>query len=287
MRIFSWLFKAIAVLAAAGVVAIVAYVFLMSGIFHTPRSFFQPAAYQPPRDTILIVGGTKGTGLEIVKQLVARKQPVVVTVRASSNTEALEALGVETVVMDALDPEQVRAAVSQRPYAAIVSTLGTSSRDLPSRQNTLQGLIKGQTRMDPNKRPDFIGNRHVIDAAVEAGIRRFIFITVIGAGDSAQGLPWLARRGHDEVIPLKTQAEDHLRRSGLDYTIIRPGGLGPRNLAATGTAKLTEDPEAFSYMGRTDLAFLTLDSLGDSRTIGKTYTAYDPSRRYLWRLFID
>lgn len=287
MGILRWLLKAIVYLIIAGVVTFVGYVFLMSGIFHTPRDFYQPAAYHLPGEPILIVGGTKGTGLEIVKQLLELGEKVVVTVRLTSNTEALDALGVETVVMDALEPEQVRAAVLQRRYAAIVSTLGTSSRDLPGRQNTLQGLIYGQTRMDPNKRPDFIGNRHVIDAAVEAGIRRFILITVIGAGDSAAGLPWLARRGHDEVIPLKTQAEDHLRDSGLDYTIIRPGGLGPRNLAVTGTARLTEDPEAFSYLGRTDLAQLTLDALGDPATIGKTYTAYDPSRRYLWKLFID
>lgn len=71
MRILKWLFKAIAYLAAAGVMAIVAYVFLMSGIFHTPRSFFEPATYQPPGDAILIVGGTKGAGLEIVRELVA------------------------------------------------------------------------------------------------------------------------------------------------------------------------------------------------------------------------
>lgn len=55
----------------------------------------------------------------------------------------------------------------------------------------------------------------------------------------------------------------------------------------TGMAKLTEGPKAFSYLGRTDLAQLTLDALGDSATIGKVYTAYDPSRRYLWKLFID
>ena len=287
MGILRWLFKTAIYLLAAGVALFVGYVFLMSGIFHTPTTFFQPAPYQSPDGPILIVGGTKGTGLQIVKQLVDLGQEVVVTVRLTSDTKALDELGVETIVMDALDSEQVRGAVLQRRFAAVLSTLGTSSRDLPRRQNPLQALIYGQTQMDPNKRPDFIGNRHLVDAAKEAGIRRFILVTVIGAGDSAEGLPWLARRGHDEVIPLKTQAEDYLRDSGLDYTIIRPGGLGPRDLAVTGTAKLTEDIKAFSYMGRSDLARLTLDALGDEASIGKTYTAYDPSRRFLWKLFID
>ena len=34
-----------------------------------------------------------------------------------------------------------------------------------------------------------------------------------------------ARRGHKEVISQKEKAENHLRASGLSYTIIRPGGF--------------------------------------------------------------
>ena len=287
MLIIKRLLKFLVYLVLAGVFLVFAYALGMSGIFHSPNGFFQPAAYRSPGGAILVVGGTRGTGLEIVKRLHEMGEKVVVTVRTSSNTDALDALGVETVVMDALEPEQVKAAVAPGVYKAVVSTLGTSSRDLPSRQNTLQGLVKGQTRMDPGKRPDFLGNRNIIDAAGDANIRRFVLVTVIGAGDSADALPRLARRGHNEVIPLKTQAENYLRDSGLDYTIIRPGGLGPRNLAVTGTARLTEDAQAFSYMGRTDLADLTIGALGDSASMGKTYTAYDPSRRFLWKLFID
>lgn len=286
MPLLRKLFKTIGYLVIAGIVVSVGYVFLMSGIFHTPESYFEPAKYRPAGSDILIVGGTRGTGLEIVKQLIERGENIVVTVRATSNTDALDALGVETVVMDALKPEQVHATVSPR-YAAIVSTLGTSTRDLPTRQNFLQGLFFGQTKMDPAKRPDFIGNRNIIDAALEAGVERLVLVTVIGTGNSADALPLPARRGHDAVIPLKTQAEDHLRNSGLDYTIIRPGGLGPRNLEFTGTAQLTEDAKTFSYMGRADLAQLTIDALGDPAAIGKTFTAYDPSRRYFWKLFID
>jgi uncharacterized protein YbjT (DUF2867 family) len=281
------LFKAIVYVAMAGIAVIVGYVFLMSGIFHSPESYFQTAQYRSVDADILVVGGTRGTGLEIVKQLLERGESVVVTVRPTSNTDALDALGVDTVIMDALDPQQVHDAVAAGRYAAIVSTLGTSSRDLPTRQNFVQGLVRGQTKMDPMKRPDFIGNRNLVDAARVAGIKRFVLVTVIGAGNSADGLPLLARRGHNEVIPLKTQAEDYLRDSGLDYTIIRPGGLGPRNLRFTGTAKLTEDPLSFSYIGRSDLGHLTVAALGDTAAIGKTFTAYDPSRRYFWKLFID
>jgi uncharacterized protein YbjT (DUF2867 family) len=86
-------------------------------------------------------------------------------------------------------------------------------------------------------------------------------------------------------MTLKGQAEDHLRASGLDYTIVRPGGLG--DVKATGTAVLADDPQAFSYLSRADLADLTVQALGDPTAIGKTYNAYDPSRRTMWRMFAD
>ena len=287
MRVLKAILKSISYIAVAGVLALAVYVFLMSGIFHKPESFVETGSYQPAGGRILVVGGTRGTGLEVVKKLKAMGEEVVVTVRLTSNTEALDELGIETVVMDALIPEQVQAAVTEGNFSAIVSTLGTSASDLPVRSNPLKGLIFGQTKMDPNKRPDFVGNRSLVDAASAAGIERFVLVTVIGAGDSADAVPWPARRGHNDVTPLKTKAEDYLRDSGLAYTIIRPGGLGPRNLAATGTARLTEDAKSFSYMGRGDLAELTIAALGDPATSGKTYTSYDPSRLYLWDLFID
>jgi nucleoside-diphosphate-sugar epimerase len=139
--------------------------------------------------------------------------------------------------------------------------------------------------MDPNKRPDFIGNRNLIDAARTQGIARFVLVTVIGAGDSAAAVPPGARRGHSTVIPLKTQAEDYLRASGLQFTIVRPGGLGLQ--PADTTAVLVEDPKAFSFLARSDLGRLTADALGDPASIGKTYTAYDPERRMLWKLFTN
>jgi uncharacterized protein YbjT (DUF2867 family) len=291
MHIFSRILKLIGYLVVTVVVIFLGYVILMSsGMFYDPDSFVElvdnPDQHDDARP-ILIVGGTKGTGLEIVKELVATGQDVVVTVRKTSNTTALDSLGVNTVVMDALERDQVFAAVRSQDYRAIISTLGTSTSDLPERRNALKSLIYGQVVMDPNSRPDFIGNRNVTDAALAAGIERMILITVIGAGDSATAVPIPGRRSHNTVTPLKTQAEDYLRASGLEYTVIRPGGLGPMKLAYTGQGKLTEDAEAYSYIGRRDLAVLTIAALNDPQTIDKTYTAYDPERRWFWRLFLD
>ena len=175
-------------------------------------------------------------------------------------------LGVDVVVADALKADTVEFALRAKPFVAVISTLGTS-------------------RGEQTQRPDFIGNRHVIDAAKSAGIRRVLLVTVIGAGDSIDAAPLPSRRFLAEVIELKTRAENHLRASGLDYTIIRPGGL--TDGAPSGEAFLADDPATFSFIARADLAKLVADSLGDPATIGKTYSAYDPSRKTMATMFRD
>jgi uncharacterized protein YbjT (DUF2867 family) len=284
MKILKLLLKVGATLFALAIISLVA---MLSGSFHTPMSFHVFGPIRAAGLPVLVVGATQNTGLEVVRELLARGQPVVATVRSSSNTAALDALGVKKVVMDAMDAQQVRDTIVAERYSAVISTVGTAARDLPERRNLMTALFEGPAKMDPAKRPDYVGNRNLIDATKAAGIRRFVFVTVIGTGNSFDAAPVPARRGLMDIIPLKNKAEDHLRSSGLDYTIIRPGGLGPRALAATHTARLTEDPASFSYIARKDLARLVVDALGDATTVGHTYTAWDPSRRNVWNLFID
>lgn len=258
--------KALGLLLLALVASIAAYVFWLSGSSHQPVNVHALQEYRSPGGPILVFGGNRATGLEIVKELRARGEAVTVAVRPTSDVSALQSLGVETVIANALEPESVDAAFAQTRYAAVISTLGTA-------------------RGESHQRPDFVGNRNVADAAVRAGVQRMILITVIGAGDSADSAPLPARNFLAEVIELKTRAEEYLRASGLDYTIIRPGGLG--DLQATGTAMLVEDPKAFSYISRIDLARITVDALGDSTTTGKTLAAYDPSRKTMWKMLRD
>jgi uncharacterized protein YbjT (DUF2867 family) len=259
----------------------------MSGAFHTPTAMHELADFQALPGPVLVVGATQNTGLEVVRELRRRGQLVVASVRATSNTAAIDALGVEKVVFDAMDERQVREAIVPGRYSAVVSTIGTAARDLPERRGFMRMLIEGRAKVDPAIRPDYVGNRNIMEAAKIAGVRRFVFVTVIGTGDSRDAVPSLARRGLGDIIPLKDQAEAHLRGSGLDYTIIRPGGLGRSDLAATGTARLAEDPASFSYISRADLAALVVGALGDPTTIGHTYTAWDRSRRNVWNVFID
>jgi uncharacterized protein YbjT (DUF2867 family) len=258
------LLKTIGWLLLALVVLIASYVFVFSQSFHTPVNVHKPAPYASPGGPVLVFGGNRATGLEIVKMLREKGEDVTVAVRATSNTEALKAIGAKTVVADALDAASVQAAFASGQYKVVVSTLGTS-------------------RGENARRPDLVGNRNVIDAAKAAGATRFVFVTVVGTGNSYDAAPIPARSFLKDVIALKGQAEDHLRASGLQYTIIRPGGLGLGK--STGQAVMVDDPQAFSYIARVDVAKLAVEAIGDPATIGKTFNAYDPARKTMWSMF--
>jgi len=250
----------------AFVLFVASYVFVFSASFHTPVNVLVPAAYVSPGGPIIVFGGNRATGLDIVRMLRERGEDVTVAVRATSDTTTLKAIGAQTVVADALDAASVQAAFAARGYRMAISTLGTS-------------------RGENAKRPDFIGNRNVIAAAKASGVQRIVFVTVVGTGNSYEAAPRPARRFLKDVIALKGQAEDHLRASGVPYTIIRPGGLNDLN--STGTAVLADDPMAFSYIARADVAQLAVAAVGDPATANKTYNAFDPSRRTLWKQFND
>lgn len=218
----------------------------------------EPASPQ----SILIFGATRGTGLELAKLLTARGDSVTAFVRLTSDRSGLEPLGVKFIVGDALVADEVAAAFAEGSYRAVVSTLGCFRCEVP---------------------PDYIGNRNVFDAAKRADVGRVMMISSVGAGDSADAPPWISKWFLKDVMALKTQAEDHLRSSGLEYTIIRPGGL--KDAEATGNGLLIEDVMAMGIITRKDLAQLMLAALDDEAAANKVYTAKDSEMTWPWSMW--
>ena len=216
--------------------------------------------FTPPAMTgdkhVLIFGATRNTGYEIAEDLINRGDKVTAFVRESSDRSLLESLGVDFVVGDAIDAETVQAAFAAGEYDAVITTMGAYSAPIP---------------------PDYVGNANVFDAAVVTGVQRVIMISTVGAGDSKTAAPLLSRIFLRGVTPLKTQAEEHLKDSGLAYTIVRPGGLPPG--VETGSGILSEDRSAMGFIRRPDLARLVVAALDDDNTIGKTFAAIDPVQK--------
>ena len=211
------------------------------------------AAVLPAAADVLIFGGTRGAGLETVRQLSESGESVTVMVRESSDLTALNALEVNTVVGDALEPDTLTAAFESGDFDAVVSTLSGNPRE---------GFAA-----------DGAGNLNAIDATEAAGVKRFVLISSIGVGDSASALPPQALDALAEALAGKGKAEDRLKESDLDYTVIRPGVL--TNKPANGKGQLTEDPSAMGVISRAELARLTIAALEDEETYGKILAAVE------------
>lgn len=203
---------------------------------------------------VLIFGGTRGTGFETARLLRERSKPVTVLVRIGSDASALEALGATVVRGNALDGKDVDAAFSSGQFTAAVNTLGGKRGELP--------------------RPDIEGTKQITAGAKRAGVMRNIMVTAIGAGDSQAAVAPKVLEVLGEVLNMKTEAENILQESGLDYTILRPGGM--TNDPASGTAIKTDDHNRMGVINRADLAALVVDCLSDDATIAKIYHTVDP-----------
>lgn len=208
---------------------------------------------------VMVFGATGKLGLEITEDLTVRGDKVTAFVRSTSDRSALEPLGVDFVVGDVMDLDSVVAALEQGEYDAVISAIASRG---------------------PDPTPDFQGNANVADGAVATGVRRAILISTIGAGDSKDATPLLSQLALRNILPLKTQAENHWYASDLDYTIIRPGGLPPS--PGTGGGILSENRATMGFITRADLARLVVGVLDDDRTIGKTLAAVDPARSRPW-----
>ena len=208
---------------------------------------------------IFLAGASRGVGREIAKCLTLEQRQVKALLRSEAARDDLEAMGILVAKGDALEQAAVEQAMSSaEPIDTVISTIGGKPTD--------------------GERADFKGNRNLIDAAVKAGVKRFILVSSIGTGESAAALPPQALETLGAVLAEKEQAENHLTASGLIYTIIRPGGL--KSDAAKGEGILVEDPLIAGSIYRADVARLVCRCLSSDRANNKILSAVDRTLVY-------
>ena len=175
--------------------------------------------------TVLIVGASRGIGLETVRLALKAGHSVRALARSATSIH-LHDPRLEKLDSDALDRGTVERALEG--VHAVIQTLGVS----PNPEHILGGthLFSEATRI-------------LVDATEAKGVKRLISVTGLGAGNS---------RGHGgllydaalwlflgQIYADKDAREWIIRRSHLDWTIVRPSVLttGPR----TGTYRVLVD----------------------------------------------
>ena len=156
---------------------------------------------------ILILGST-GLAGQLLAEKLAPEQPVVVMHRREDRRSEFEEFGARVLIGDAMDRDAMFAVAAEAATQC----------------GTLVSLIGGIPFNDPETWPYYTGNVNAIDAALAAGIQRFVFVTSIGTGSS---MAWVPENSSFlmPILELKTRAEDYLKQTTLDWTIVKPGGL--------------------------------------------------------------
>lgn len=216
------------------------------------------ASLDPDNASILVCGGG-GVALEVTRKLKDMGSWVWMLQRGESRRAEIEGMMAIVVKGDAMSTDDLeKAFASIEDVDAVISTIGG-------------------TPADPSS--DSQGNINLIEAAKKKGVKKFVLVTSIGTGDSKDAPPEQVYGVLKPVLLQKEKAEQRLKEiGGMDYTIIRPGGL--KNEAGTGKGVLTEDNSVCGAIHREDVADLIIKALFSSKTEGKVLAAVDSEQLF-------
>ncbi len=190
---------------------------------------------------ILVVGASGSLGHLVAEGLVVRGERVRILDRGSPASADLVDAGVEVAVGDLKDPDSLASACAG--VDAVVTTANSAARG----------------GADSVESVDRQGNIALIDAAVEAGVTRFVFTSLLGAS-AHSAAPFVRAKG---------EAEEYLRATGLIWTILQPNifmdvwfpaVLGPA-LAGQPVTVVGEGQRRHSFVAARDVAAYAVSAL--------------------------
>lgn len=195
---------------------------------------------------VAIAGGHGKIALLLGKLLVARGDIVWGLIRNPEHKDDLHAAGIEPVICDLEGDDDVAAGVRGAEAVVFAAGAGPGSGAKRKQSMDLGGAVK------------------LIEAAKAEGVRRYLMVSSIGAGNP----PAEGGDVFGEYLRAKAAADRALESSGLEYTIVRPGPLTddpPRGLVRVG-----QDLERVE-ISRADVAAVLATCLDSRHTIDRGF----------------
>jgi uncharacterized protein YbjT (DUF2867 family) len=205
---------------------------------------------------VLVAGAGSGVGWETVAAAIKDGFDVVAMIRNEDQRSDLEGMGAKVVIADAFDAASTASAIAETSPDSIVCAIGSKPGD--------------------ERRVDYEGTKTLVEGAKASGTKRFLLVTSFGCRETRGTIPPGLLEKIGAALAEKDKAEDYIEASGLDWTIMRPGGLGTD--PASGTAILTESGDVMGGINRADVAALIISCLKSDKTIGRTLGAIDTQK---------
>lgn len=195
---------------------------------------------------IIVIGGHGKVALHLSKILAGGGHEVSSVFRNPDHQADVEATGAKPVVSDVAKLSTGELAEILSGHDAVVWSAGAGGG---SPENTY--AIDRDAAM------------RSMDAAKEAGIDRYVMVSYLGAGKD-HGVP--EDNGFFHYAEAKAAADEHLRESGLSWTILGPGALTTD--PGAGAIEVSSEPEQDS-VAREDVAQVAAAVLSNPGTVGK------------------
>jgi uncharacterized protein YbjT (DUF2867 family) len=195
---------------------------------------------------ILIIGGHGKVALLLAPLLVARGDDVTSVIRNPAHGPEVAESGATPLVADveALSVDELSSLASG--HDAVVWAAGAGGGS-PARTYAV----------------DRDAAIRSMDAASVAGVRRYVVVSYFGARTD-HGVP--AENSFFAYAEAKAAADDHLRASDLEWTVLAPSSL----TLGDPTGRIDVDASDSGSVSRADVAAVVAATLADAATIGRT-----------------
>ncbi|MBT5239520.1 MAG: SDR family oxidoreductase [Rhodospirillaceae bacterium] len=174
-------------------------------------------------DKVVVVGGTSKTGIAAIRLAQEAGYDVTGTTRSLERAQERYGNDIDWAVVDIKVRATITAAFEDADY--VISSIGSLE---PTGDNRPENV-------------DYKGVVNMVDAAISAGVKRFVLISSAGAGgDVRNRLNYI----FNNILVWKWLGEDYLRDSEIESAILRPGSLNDDPGGVTGIDLLQIDSTA-------------------------------------------
>lgn len=228
---------------------------------------------------VVVAGATGQTGRRILERL-ATKPGLSVTGGVRSVETAAKSLSEASTVVRGAMVQSVASIDTSSVNLKHLDVVADSVNDLAETLAGADSLViaTGFVPGNPLKmnqaahEVDNLGTCRLVDAAKKAGVKKIVMVSSILTNGrnwgQANSPGFVVTNAFGNVLDEKLLAENYLRASGIDYTIVRPGGLKAK--PPTGALQISgEDTLSSGEISRDLVADVCVASLTDPKASNK------------------